>query len=52
MEVPKWILRTFRQWPLSDFCMDCGHFVVTTSSHCTGNFKNHIVVRRNDGCAP
>jgi hypothetical protein len=47
----EWIIRTFLLYPIADFCMNCGKFVVTTGSHCTGEYRDHVVVRRNtDDC--
>ncbi len=39
MKVPEWVLRTFRKWLCADFCLNCGVFVLTPSSHCWFIFR-------------
>jgi hypothetical protein len=41
----KRVLKTLREQPCADLCLNCGEFVTSTLSHCSGTFKDHVVVR-------
>ena len=40
-----WINRTFRKYPIAEYCLDCGYFISIATTHIK---KGHIVLRRID----